>query len=144
MTDANVQIVQRSLVAYNGRDFEGMRAITDPDVEVDWSASRGLEVGVYKGIEEVLRFYRTYFEAFEAIEIEPDRFIEAGASVVVPNRARLRGRDGIETTARSTFVFEIESGKIARICLYQETHEALRAVGLGEPAPPTSPPGKQQ
>lgn len=143
MSDANVQIVQRSIAAYNRRDFEAMRAITDPDVEVDWSASRGLEAGVYAGVEDVLGFYRTFFEMFEKVEIESDRFIEAGDSVVVPNTAHIRGRDGIETIARSTFVFEVRSGLILRICLYQETHEALEAVGLREPARPASPPGEQ-
>jgi ketosteroid isomerase-like protein len=58
------------------------------------------------------------------------RFIEAGESVVVPNVAHQRGRDGIEVSARSTLVFTLRRGRIAHICLYQETGEALDAVGL--------------
>jgi hypothetical protein len=42
MSNQNAEIVQHSIEAYNRRDFEAIRAITDPDVEVDWSASRGL------------------------------------------------------------------------------------------------------
>jgi ketosteroid isomerase-like protein len=110
MSEENVEIVQRSLDAYNRRDFEAVRAISDPELEVDWSASRGLEVGVYRGVEDVLRFYRTFLDTFERVEIEPERFIESGDSVVVPNTAHIRGRDGIETVARSAFVFEICAG----------------------------------
>jgi len=132
MSEENVEIVRGSLDAYNRRDFDALRKISDPDVEVDWSASRGLEVGVYRGVEEVLRFYGTFFETFEAIEVEPERFIHSGDSVVVPNTARMRGRDGIEITARSAFVFEVRGGRVARIRLYQETHEALDAVGFEE------------
>jgi ketosteroid isomerase-like protein len=133
MSEGNVEIVQRSIVAYNRRDFEALREITDPDAELDWSASRGLEAGVYRGIEEILRFYRTFLEMFEEVEIEPDRCIESGDLVVVPNTAHIRGRDGIQTIARSALVFEVRGGRITRIRLYQETNEALEAVGLEDP-----------
>jgi uncharacterized protein len=132
MSEENGEIVKRSIAAYSGRDFETMRATAHPDTEQDWSASRGLEAGVYKGVEEVMGFYRNFLDTFEKIDVEPDRFIESGDSVVVPNTAYLRGRDGIETVARSTFVFELRGGLITRICLYQETQEALEAVGLRE------------
>ena len=127
-----MELVKRSLVAYSGRDFEGMRGMNHPDVELDWSRSRGLEAGVYQGVEAVLGFYRNFLDTFEKVAIEPDRFIESGDSVVVPNTAFLRGRDGIETVARSAFVFELQGGLITRICLYQEPREALEAVGLSE------------
>jgi ketosteroid isomerase-like protein len=132
MSQENVEFVKSAIDAYNRRDFEAMRGMNNPDVQLDWSASRGLEAGVYQGVEEVLAFYRNFLETFDDVDIEPDRFIESGDSVVVPNTAHIRGRDGIETVARSAFVFEIRNGLIARIRLYQETHEALDAVGLGE------------
>jgi ketosteroid isomerase-like protein len=69
---------------------------------------------------------------FERISVEPDRFIDAGDSVVVPNAAQMRGRHGVDTVARSTLLFEVRSGRVARICLYQETQKALQAVGLRE------------
>jgi ketosteroid isomerase-like protein len=133
MSEENVEIAQRSIDAYNRRDFEALRKVSDPKLEVDWSASRGLEVGVYRGVESVLDFYRNFFDTFERVEVEPDHFIESGDSVVVPNTAHIGGRDGIETVARSTLVFEIRSGLITRIRLYQETNEALEAVGLEKP-----------
>jgi len=130
MSEGNAEITQRAIDAYNRRDFEAVRAISDPDIEVDWSASRGLEVGVYRGLDEVLRFYRTFLDTFERVEIEPDRFIESGDSVVIPNTAHIGGRDGIETVARSAFVFKIRNRRVASIRLYQETDDALEAVGL--------------
>ena len=132
MSQENVELVRSAIAAYNQRDFEAMRALNQPDVQVDWSASRGLEAGVYQGWEEVMRLYQSFFEMFEEVTLEPERFIESGDSVVVPNSARVRGRDGIQTVARSTFVFEVRGGRVARVCLYQETHEALEAVGLSE------------
>jgi ketosteroid isomerase-like protein len=132
MSQENVEVVRAAIDAYNRRDFEAMRALNHPDVELDWSASRGLAAGVYRGEENVFGLYRDYFGTFEEVVIEPDRFIEAGDSVVVPNSAQVRGRDGIKTVARSALVFELRGGRLTRICLYQETREALEAAGLSE------------
>ena len=132
MSQENVEIVQRHVAAYNRRDFEALRELSHPELEVDWSASRGLEAGVYRGLEEALGFYRGFLDMFEQVEIEPGPVIKSGDSVVVPNTAHVRGRDGVQTMARSTFIFEFRDGLVARICLYQEKHEALEAAGLSE------------
>ena len=132
MSQENVEIVQRSIAAYNRRDFEALRELSRAELEVDWSASRGLEAGVYRGLEEVLCFYQGFVDTFEQVDVEPNRFIKSGDSVIVPNTAYVRGRDGIETVARSALIFEVRGGLIARICLYQEMHEALEAAGLSE------------
>ena len=132
MSHKNVKLVRKALDAYARRDVEALRQLADPDTELDWSASRGWLAGVYRGIDEALRFYEGYFEAFDEIVIRPDRFIEAGDSVVVPNVAHQRGRDGIEVSAHSTLVFTFRNRKLIRICLYQETEQALKAVGLAE------------
>ena len=126
----NVEVVAAAIDAFNRRDLETWEAVSLPDVEVDWSASRGLEAGVYRGRAEVDRFLRT-FELFESVVVEPERFIDAGDWVIVPNSARFRGRAGIETVAWSIVRYELHGGRIARICLYQETAEALdEAAGL--------------
>jgi ketosteroid isomerase-like protein len=132
MSDENVEIVKRSIEVYNRRDLEALRGVNHPNVELDWSASLGLEARVYQGREQVLRFYENYFEAFEEIDIQPERFIESGNWVVVPNTALVRGRDGIQTVARSAFAFEVHGGLITRIRLYQETQEALGELGVRE------------
>jgi ketosteroid isomerase-like protein len=106
--------------------------LNDPDVEIDWSASRGVEAGVYKGINAVLPLFQAYFDAFEEVDVVPDCFIDAGESVVVPNLSRSQGREGIEVFARSAWVFTFRRGRVIRVCLYQEKQEALEAVGLEE------------
>jgi ketosteroid isomerase-like protein len=134
MSHKNVKLVRKTLDAYARRDVDALRKLADPDVELDWSASRAWLAGVYRGFNETLRFYEDYFEAFDEIVIEPDRFIDLGDSVVVPNVAHQLGRHGNEVSARSTLVFTVRNGKLRRICLYQETEQALEAVRLAEPA----------
>ncbi len=129
MSRENGEIVRAAIDAFNRRDLEAWEALSLPDAEVDWSASKGLEAGVYQGRAEVERFVRT-FETFDSVVLEPERFIAAGASVVVPNCARFEGRAGIETVARSTLVYELRGGRIARVRLYQDAADALEAAGL--------------
>jgi ketosteroid isomerase-like protein len=132
VSQQNVELAERCFDAYNRRDIEALRVFNDPDVELDWTASRGVEAGVYRGIDAALRFYQGYFDAFQEIIFEPERFIDAGESVVIPNLARSRGREGIEVLARSALVLTFRDHAVTRICLYQETQQALEAVGLSE------------
>lgn len=132
MSQENIDIVRRSLDAYSRRDVETLRAVTDPAVELDWSASHGFQARVYKGFDTALGFYSEYFEVFDKIAFDVERITAVGDRVVVSNVARQRGRDGIEVTARSALVFTVRDARITRIRLYQELDEALRAVGLEE------------
>jgi ketosteroid isomerase-like protein len=138
MSQENVEVVRQSLDAYARRDVAAMRKLNDPEMELDWSASRSWLAGVYRGFDEALRFYEGYFEVFAKIEIEPLSFIEVGESVVVPNVARQWGRDGIAVSARGTFVFTLRRGRIVRTCLFQTTELALEAcregAGIERPA----------
>ena len=42
----NAEIVRKTLDAYSRRDIEALRALNHPDMELDWSASRGSLAGV--------------------------------------------------------------------------------------------------
>jgi hypothetical protein len=74
--------------------------------------------------------YADYFETWEQIVIEAESYKPIGDRVVVPNIAYQRGRDGIQVTARATFVYRVCAGEVARICLHQDQGQALNAVGL--------------
>jgi ketosteroid isomerase-like protein len=128
MSQENVEVVRRALSAYNRRDLEALRAVNAPDVEVDWSESRGLEAGVYRGQDAAIALYQRFFDAFESIEIDPERFVERADTVLVPNRSHFVGRDGVATTADSTIAFHVQDGRVARIRL----HQTMPAVDMEE------------
>ena len=52
--------------------------------------------------------------------------------MVVENVTYLRGRDGIETQARSAWVLTFRDGQQTSLTLYQTKQEALEAAGLRE------------
>jgi ketosteroid isomerase-like protein len=136
MSQENVEVVRRAIDAFNRRDLDAAIWDNDPDVEVDWSRSRGVEAGVYRGQEATRVFWNTFLDMFERVVVSPDEFIESGEHVLVPNLTRLWGRDGVAVEAHSVSVVTLRDGRILRWRLYQERAEALAAVGLSEDARP--------
>ncbi len=132
MSEENVESVRRHFEAWNGRDLTAWSASFHPDGEVDWSRSRGPLKGVFRGHDKREAFWDAFWSTFEDVQLETHGFTEVGSEVVVPNTAHLRGRQGIEVVARSTFVFTVENGQITRLRMFQERAEALEAAGLSE------------
>ena len=130
MAQENVEVVRSMIAAWNQRDQRASLALWDPDGEIDWSRSTGPLKGIYRGHGERDIFWSEFMTTFVEAKLEAHSFTEAGADIVVPNTVHIRGREGIEVTARSALVFTLENRKITRMRLFQEHAEALEAVGL--------------
>jgi ketosteroid isomerase-like protein len=132
MSKENVEIVRREIEAWNRRDLRAALALWGSDAEIDWSRSVGPFKGVYRGHDGLRTWLNEYWSTFEEVIVETHGMTQPGSDVVVPNTARLRGRDGIEVVARATFVFTVADRKITRFRMFQEGAEALEAAGLSE------------
>src|SRR3982751_736115 len=110
MSQENVEIVRRGVETWNRRDLTTWLALYSPDAEIDWSRARGPLKGVYRGRSELEVFWDAFWSTFEDAKVETHGVTEVGSEVVVPNTAHVRGRQGIEVVARSTFVFTVENG----------------------------------
>jgi ketosteroid isomerase-like protein len=132
MSQENVELVCRAIEAWNQRDVTTLSALWRSDGEIDWSHARGPLKGVYRGRGGREDFWDEFWSTFEASEVELSNFRQRGPYVVASNTAHMRGRDGVEVTARSTVVYTIENGLITRLRMFQERAEALEAAGLSE------------
>jgi ketosteroid isomerase-like protein len=132
MSQEQVEVVRRVIDAFNRRDLDAAGRYNDDGVEVDWSRSRGVEAGIYRGREAVRGFWNTFFEMFVRVTVSPDEFIECGEHIVMPNRTHFCGRDGVEVEAHSVVVVTFHNGRIVQWRLYQERAEALQGIGLSE------------
>jgi ketosteroid isomerase-like protein len=133
MSQKNVEVVQRHVEAWNRRDLGAYLATFASDAEIDWSRSRGPHKGVYRGHGEIKAFWDVWWSTFEDVQLETTHgFVEAGSEVVYSQTTHIRGREGIEVSARSTFLFTVEGGLITRFRMFDERAEALEAAGLSE------------
>jgi ketosteroid isomerase-like protein len=132
MSQENVEIVRRSIDAFNRRDLDLAGQDWDAEAVVDWSRSLGVDAGIYRGREAIRAFFGSWLAMFDQFDLKPDEFIERGEHVLVPNVTRLRGRDGVEVEAHSVAVATVRDGSIVAWSLYRDHTEALKAVGLEE------------
>ena len=132
MSQENVEVVWRNQEAWNRRDLRTWLASFRSDAEIDWSRARGPFKGVYRGPREFEAFWDVFWSTFDEVQVETYGLAEAGSEVVYSNTAHVRGRQGIEVTAKSTFVWTVENGQITRFRMFQERAEALEAAGLSE------------
>jgi len=130
MSRENVEVVRRNQDAWNRCDLRTWLASFRSDAEIDWSRARGPFKGVYRGPREFEAFWDVFWSTFDDVHVELYGLAEAGSEVVYSNTAHMRGRQGIEVTARSTFVWTVENGQITRFRMFQERAEALEAAGL--------------
>jgi ketosteroid isomerase-like protein len=134
MSQTNVDLVGSMLDLFNRRRIDRVLADVQPDFEMDWSNSIGPHRGVYRSREELLKFWSSFFDAFESVHWEPQEFIDVDdARVIVVNRVQIRGLgSGIEVDATGAQVWTITNGRAQSVKLYQTKAEALEAVGLRE------------
>ena len=132
MSRENVEIVRRAIEAFNRGDLDTALQDVAPDATVDWSHSRGLDVGVYVGHDAIRRFWRDMTEPFERNTMVTDEFISHGEHVVVPITGRMTGRGGIEVEVKTAMVATFRDGRLVRWTMYQDKAEALKAVWLEE------------
>ena len=132
MSEENAEVVRRNIEAWNRRDLPAWLAAFRSDAEVDWSRSRSPFKGAYRGHGGLETFWDVFWSTWEDVQIEPHDFTEAGSEVVLWNTAHMRGREGIEVSARTALVYTVENGQITCLRLFDELDEALEAVGLRE------------
>jgi ketosteroid isomerase-like protein len=134
MSRKNVEIVRRGTEAYNRRDLDVLLENWAPDAVLDWSNSRGLDAGFYRGYDEIRGFMERFLAAWDEVRIEiVDGPVEVEDGVLITeNVAYLRGRDGIDVEARSAWLTTIRDGEQTSLTMYQAKQDALEAAGLAE------------
>jgi ketosteroid isomerase-like protein len=133
MSRQNVETVRAMIDAANRGDWDATIKDAAPGFVWDNSRAIGTDNRVVLGsAEEARDFFKGFNEIWESFRIEIDEMIPIGDHVVVPHTSHIRGRDGIEARARTTWLFTVRNGKIKRVCLYQGKNEALEAAGLSE------------
>jgi ketosteroid isomerase-like protein len=132
MSEENVEVVRGAIDAFNrGEDLNAQFKDAAPDFELDLSRAVGPLHGVFR-LDQLERLWSAGTEPWESLRMEADELIDAGEHVVLTQTTSSRGRDGVEVTAHTTWVWTFREGMIARLCYYQDKARALEAAGLAE------------
>jgi ketosteroid isomerase-like protein len=130
MSQENVEIARGAIDGANRGDWNAAFKDAAPNFEWDNSRAIGADNRAAFSLGEARQFFKGASELWESSWIEINELIPIGDHVVVPHAMHVRGRDGIEAQARTSWLFTIRDRKIERVCLYQDRQEALEAAAL--------------
>jgi ketosteroid isomerase-like protein len=110
------------------QDWPAVFRETHPDFEFI-PPDRGLGAAIARGREDAREAVQSFFSPFEEVIIEPQEFHERGDRIVVffLLRTRPRGSSAM-VEIRAGHVWTMRDGKPARLEVYPEREEALKAA----------------
>jgi ketosteroid isomerase-like protein len=137
MSQENVEIVGRIYEAAARRDAAAVLALYDPEVEVDFTRAPlgGLtQTGVFRGLEDLRRFFREYYEVWENLDDNYDDLFAVGEQVISVATVSGRGRaSGLEIQlSDQAGLWTLRDGRVIRVVWFPTRAEALEAAGLSE------------
>ena len=130
MQPTNVQIIESMWVAWHGDDMTDWFGFFDPGA-VWQTRDDEPDAGVYEGHAGIARLMDFWADNFDALVVEPEEYVDAGDSVVVPSVVRGRGKtSGAPVELHYSFVWTLRDGKIVAVREYQSKEDAFEALGV--------------
>ena len=131
MSQENVEIVRKSIEAWNAGDMDAFRELYDPEI-IMRPPERWPEPGPFVGREAVMREWHQTRETWDTDTVEPiSDFSDDGDRVVVRTVWRGIGQ-GPESNIETTQVVTVREGRIVSLEFFWDHAEALEAAGLEE------------
>jgi ketosteroid isomerase-like protein len=131
VSQQDVELVKRAMEAWNREDVDQLIPLSDPDVEFV-SIFAGMEGRTYRGFDGLRRYFADMADTWSEFRRDIEEMIDAGDNRVVVF-FHLRGTarvSGGPVDERVTTVFHLREGRLYRMVVYRDRHEALVAVGL--------------
>ena len=123
--------VERLRGAYEAFNEGGVEAILErlaPEFQVRDRESAPDRQTRY-GKEGIKQLFDSYMEAFDALRLEPEEFIDAGDQIVVSLQQRVRGKgSGAEVMGRLAHVWTLREGAVLRLRIFKDKESALEAL----------------
>ena len=145
MSQENLEKARQMFALFRSRDASAERGFGEvdvakaielfhPDFELDTTRAPMTDLqGRFRGLSDVMEFWRRWLEAWDSIEFEAE-LTDAGDRVFVEVKQRMRGKgSGVEVPfPPSWHVITLREGRIIGQALFLDEGEALEAAGLSE------------
>src|SRR5215207_4381513 len=133
MSQKNVEIVRRSVEAYERGDIQAMLDSADPEL-ITHRAPPQPDAGTWHGPEGFLQALAGWVEGFDKFEATTEEIIDANDDqVITRSHQRALGTESrVPIEADFWLVHTIKDQKVVRLDIYASKQQALGAVGLRE------------
>ena len=113
MSQENIDVIRRSIDAFNSGDVQEMLAIADPELE--WRPAFGAATDgatAYHGHDGFREYWRGTQEIWDHFHFEPEQFVDDGNSIVVIGRGSGRAKgSGIEIDQPFAMLWKVRQGR---------------------------------
>jgi ketosteroid isomerase-like protein len=134
MSEENLEVVRKAFAyEYLGRGggAEAARYFT-ADFQMNPIAGF-VDEELTSGRNAIRQSFEQWASAWEGLEVNAEKFVDAGDRVLVTIHHRGRGKgSGMEVDARFFVVYSLREGKVARVDEFRKLADALEAAGLEE------------
>lgn len=124
----DVDMLRRAYQAFNEGGVEAFLEHLAPEFQVrDRASSPDRETR--HGKEGIKQLFASYMEAFDALRLEPEEYIDAGDEIVVSLRQWVRGKgSGAEVGGRIAHVWTVRGANVLRLRIFGDKESALEAL----------------
>jgi ketosteroid isomerase-like protein len=133
MSEENIEVLRRTVAAYNARDVDTFLGYFHPSVELH-SAFSAVGGADYHGHEGLRKFFRDFKEEWgDEIHVEPEAYFDLGeqtvSSYVVHGRTL---HSGVAVEMPAAMVAGWRDGLIVSLKAYAHREDAFAALGVAE------------
>jgi ketosteroid isomerase-like protein len=132
MSQENVDAALRSLDGWNRGDLDAWLGSPHPDIEFRTSGTYPGTDPLYRGVDGLRRFWTTFREPWESLQIHTDQVRDLGDDVLVLGTFEGHARDGMIVEREVAWIFRFVDGLTTRAEGYAAWNEALEVAGLEE------------
>jgi ketosteroid isomerase-like protein len=125
------QLVERAFELFQWDTYEQVLPLIHDDFEMVTTAEVASEPQTYRGPEGVRRWWTSFLEVMETVNLDGESFEDAGnGRVIVVFGVRARGRaSGIEATQPAVAVVTVADGQVLRLEFFTDAEQARAQLG---------------
>jgi ketosteroid isomerase-like protein len=130
----NVEIARRSYEAWNRGDLDAWLEAAHPDIEFRTAQLFSDTEGVYRGIDGMRKFWETFRDPWESIQIEIEHLDAIGDDRVL-GLVWFRGRglgSGAEASIQYANLSSFDNGQVTLVIGFSDWDQARKAAGLSD------------
>ena len=131
MASTNAEIARNGFQTLAEEGYEAFLPLVHPDFEMTTPASMAAEPDTYRGPDGVRRWFESFYEVMDQVELIPHSVEEVGDDLVlVELTLRARGQhSGIAAEQQPIALIRIEGGLMRRMELFFTVEDARAAIG---------------
>ena len=129
MFEEDAERLRGAYQAFNEGGVEAFLERLAPEFQVRDRESSPDRAETRYGKEGLKELFASYMEAFDALSLEPQEFIDAGDQIVVSLHQRVRGKgSGAEVVGNIAHAWTMREGAPFRLRIFGDKESALRAL----------------